>query len=118
MSGLESDIELYPSEINACKEILASLYKEFLGLDNSERNLSLLRDTAISKFGRIGLKVSVDVNNLEMMDDGTIVTSPQIVIEGRFDDKPHDYERHSFEVQSGELDGVAGVITEKGFQEK
>lgn len=116
--AVESDIDLYPSEENQCRLVLAGIYRDFLGKDSSESNLAILRDTAIKRFSEIGLVVSVDTNHMDVMDDGTFVIAPQIIIEGRFDNSPHDYERHAFEVQSGEADGIAGVITEKGFKEK
>lgn len=102
-------MQLYPHEVNAIKSLWADIQSKFLGRPDLSSNLTALRDETVSRFKELGFIVEVDWLNQEMGDDGRLYSSPVIELLGRVDEESsHDHERHAFEVQSGEADGVEG----------
>lgn len=74
-----------------------------------------LKQEAEQEFAvQMNLKVAVDVLNQELGDDGNFYVSPIITPVERLNTLEFDHDRMKQEVRSGELDGVAGVIDEKG----
>lgn len=111
---MQTDIQLYPHEETAAVKILEEIYKKWVGRPNSKSNLMSMGNELVEKFHKIGLVVTYDPNHLDVAPDGvTLVTAPQLVIEGRLADAaPHDHDKHRWEVVHGQ--GVDGVVGELG----
>jgi hypothetical protein len=109
-----SGMELYPSERIACMEIIARLNHQYAGKKNSKEELIALANETEARFGNIGLKVIVDIANVELNEKGEDFSSPVIEIVGRISKEETDYEKMALETQSGLLDGKAGKVTADG----
>lgn len=111
-----SGIEIYPEERNKLVSIWAALQQKWMGKPDDLLTLTSFANEAQDKIrNEVGLIVSIDIGNKELMDDGTLVTSPVVSVIGRVEaEKEHDHERHAFEVQSGAYDGREGVMGKDG----
>lgn len=109
----DMDVELYPEDKIAAKEIFVHLSRKFGGMADTKENLIAFATEAESRFKEAGLQVEVDISNVELVGDQPVI-SPIINIIGRIAKEAHDYERHGAQVQAGLDDGVVGSLTEDG----
>jgi len=115
---MSDEVQLYPSEHIAAKQVREMLQERFQGKNFEDANVKRqFGNETRFRFAEIGLNVDVefdyDVSDAEW--DNNLYVVPTITITGRIEKEPEtDHDRIKHEVQSGVADGVAGVIREDG----
>ena len=111
-----ADLEIYPDEKNRIVSAWSAIQAKYGTRVASHENLVAMANEAENRFrDELGLKVIVDISNIEISDDGEPYLSPVISIEDRVvSEDGHDFERHSWEVQHGFEDGVEGSVSGDG----
>lgn len=117
-SGGHDVMELYPSEFNELKSIVAQVqgkYSSRYATDDVQAQMSLEIQHRLSD--ELGLLCAIEwlpTDVVHINGEDRPVLSPTVQITGRTHEVQIDHDRIRAEVQSGEMDGVAGKITEHG----
>lgn len=110
--------ELYPSEFNQLKSIIAQVqgkYASKYATDDVQAQMSLEIQHRLSD--ELGLLCAIEwlpTDVVQINGEDRPVLSPTVTVTGRTSEVEIDHERIRHEVQSGELDGQVGKIDQHG----
>lgn len=110
--------ELYPSEFNELKIIMAQVqgkYSSAYATEDIQERMSMEIQHRLAD--ELGLLCSIEWLPTDVIQaDGELrpVLTPNVSITGRTSDVEIDHDRVRQEVQGGEMDGIVGKINEHG----
>ena len=111
-------VELYPSEFNELKIIVAQVQGKFsrdYATEDVQKRMSLEIQHRLAE--ELGLLSAIEwkpTDVVQMDGENRPVLTPNVSITGRTDRFEVDHDRIRREVQGGEMDGHAGKIDEHG----
>lgn len=110
--------ELYPSEFNELKSIVAQVQGKFsreYATEEVQKRMSLeIQHRLADELGLLCAIEWLPTDVVQIDGETRPVLSPTVTVTGRTSEVEIDHDRIKNEVRSGELDGKAGTIGEHG----